>query len=97
MENTMLQNAGCGTYHEINLQGETHGQCEIHKPAVADRYRHLRGRPTADCARPVTTPRRQLHALSEDAQLSLERHRADVQYAASDVREAVHGAGDGGG
>ena len=38
-----------------------------------------------------------LHAVSQDPQLSLERHRPDVQHAASDVRDAVQRAGAGGG
>jgi hypothetical protein len=53
----------------------------------------IRPRTQGDRRGPGPAPRRQLHALPEDPQLPLERHRPDVQYAAPDVRAAVHELG----
>ena len=59
---------------------------------TADRHRHLEEGPRGDRRRAVAASRRQLHALPQDAQLPLERHRADVQHAAPHVRDAVQRA-----
>src|SRR5690606_4771762 len=53
------------------------------------RYRADHRRTQEDRRRPVAFPRRRLHAVPEDPQLPLERHRADVQQPAPDVRDPV--------
>ena len=46
--------------------------------ARSDQYRHRREGPRGDRRRPVAVARRYLHAVPDDAQFPLERHRADV-------------------
>ena len=43
-----------------------------------------------NCRRSFPFSRRQLHALSENTLLPLERHRPNVQYIAPDVRNTIY-------
>ena len=59
---------------------------------TADRHRHQGQGSREDRAGPVARARRHLLAVSQDAQLPLERGRSDVQHAASHVHGPVHRA-----
>src|SRR5690348_9932478 len=68
-----------------------HGQG---RDATPDRHRHLGEGPPEDRGRTLAPARGQLRALSQDAQLPLEREGPDVPDAARDVRGAVQRAVD---
>ena len=64
---------------DVSRQEDLHGH----------RYRYHAEESQEDRRRIVAAARRQLFPVPEDAQLSLERDRADVQQPARDVRDAV--------
>ena len=64
-----------------------------HRTAPPHQHRHQRTGPRAPSPTACQQAAgRHLHAVPDDAQLPLERHRADVQHAAPDVHGAVHRA-----